>query len=201
MVCTYGIQINVLRIKYEGRRKKKYIEIRKQLSTESKEKFSAEIQNSFIMSDEYKNAESIFIYVSMKNEVSTTEVINRAIADGKTVAVPISLKNRDMFFVPIKSLDGLVKTKLGVYEPDCGRECEIVPNEKSVLVVPGVAFDEDGHRMGYGGGYYDTYIEKYNVKNTEAFAFECQIHEKIEFEKHDKIMKMIITEKNIRRCV
>ena len=106
-----------------------------------------------------------------------------------------------MFFVPIKSLDGMVKTKLGVYEPDCGRECEIVPNEKSVLVVPGVAFDEDGHRMGYGGGYYDTYIEKYNVKNTEAFAFECQIHEKIEFEKHDKIMKMIITEKNIRRCV
>ncbi len=181
--------------------RKKYIEIRKQLSTESKEKFSAEIQNSFIMSDEYKNAESIFIYVSMKNEVSTTEVINRAIADGKTVAVPISLKNRDMFFVPIKSLDGMVKTKLGVYEPDCGRECEIVPNEKSVLVVPGVAFDEDGHRMGYGGGYYDTYIEKYNVKNTEAFAFECQIHEKIEFEKHDKIMKMIITEKNIRRCV
>ena len=129
--------------------RKKYIEIRKQLSTESKEKFSAEIQNSFIMSDEYKNAESIFIYVSMKNEVSTTEVINRAIADGKTVAVPISLKNRDMFFVPIKSLDGMVKTKLGVYEPDCGRECEIVPNEKSVLVVPGVAFDEDGHRMGY----------------------------------------------------
>ena len=55
--------------------------------------------------------------------------------------------------------------------------------------------------MGYGGGYYDTYIEKYNVKNTVAFAFECQIHEKIEFEKHDKIMKMIITEKNIRRCV
>ena len=181
--------------------RKKYIEIRKQLPDEDKEKFSDEIQNSFIMSDEYRNSERIFIYISMKNEVSTKKVINKALADGKTVAVPISLKDREMFFVPIKSLDGLVKTKLGVYEPVCGRECEIIPDDKSVVVVPGVAFDENGHRMGYGGGYYDTYIEKYNVKNTVAFAFECQIHEKIEFEKHDKIMKTIITEKNIRRCV
>ncbi len=180
--------------------RKKYIEIRKQLSTESKEKFSAEIQNSFIMSDEYKNAESIFIYVSMKNEVSTTEVINRAIADGKTVAVPISLKNRDMFFVPIKSLDGLVKTKLGVYEPDCGRECEIVPNEKSVLVVPGVAFDEDGHRMGYGGGYYDRYLETHPGHKTIALAYEFQILHELPAEPYDKSVDMIVTEKRVIRC-
>lgn len=62
---------------------------------------------------------------------------------------------------------------------------------------PESAFDIEGKRMGYGGGYYDTYIEKYDVKNTVALAFDMQIKESIPTEKHDKAMKLIITEKSI----
>ena len=58
-------------------------------------------------------------------------------------------------------------------------------------------FVAEGKRMGYGGGYYDTYIEKYDVKNTVALAFDMQIKESIPTEKHDKAMKLIITEKSI----
>ena len=72
-----------------------------------------------------------------------------------------------------------------------------MPTKNTVLVVPGVAFDENGGRMGYGGGYYDTYIEKYKVENTVALAFESQIKDSVPKEEHDRIMKKIITDKRI----
>ncbi|MCD8036195.1 MAG: 5-formyltetrahydrofolate cyclo-ligase, partial [Clostridiales bacterium] len=150
-------------------------------------------------SEEYKRSDKIFIYVSMKYEVSTTDIINKALSDGKTVAIPISLPNREMFFVQINGLENLVKSHFGVYEPVCVRSDEIKPDENTLLVVPGVAFDKEGRRMGYGGGYYDTYIEKYNIENTVALAFDIQVKDSIPYEKHDKKMKIIITEKTDRR--
>ncbi len=177
--------------------RKLWIEERKNIPDEIKQMSSDMIFEKLISQTEYKNADYVFIYVSMKNEVSTTKIINRALKDGKTVAVPVSLKNRKMYFVKIDRLDNLVKNSLGVYEPVCGEEKEIIPSENTLLIVPGVAFDIYGARMGYGGGYYDTYIEKYGVENTIALAFDIQIRENIPREQHDKIMKKIITEKRI----
>ena len=178
-------------------KRKLWLKERAGIPAEEKERASGAIFEKFVSVPEYINADWLFIYVSMKNEVSTTDIINRAIADGKKIAVPVSLKNRDMFFAEIKSFDNLVKNRLGVYEPVCGRDAEKMPTKNTVLVVPGVAFDENGGRMGYGGGYYDTYIEKYGVQNTVALAFECQIKDSVPKEEHDRIMKKIITDKRI----
>ena len=175
--------------------RKKCIEERKQIPQAEKEKASEIVFNKLTSMDIYKKAESIFIYVSMKNEVSTVDIINKAFSDGKTVAVPISLDNRDMYFVKIDSLSDMVKTKLGIYEPVAVREDEIFPDDKTLLVAPGTAFDENGLRLGFGGGYYDTYIEKFKIKNTAALAFDIQIKKEIPYESHDKTMNCVITEK------
>lgn len=175
--------------------RRQWIEERKNIPPEEKERAGGIIGQMFFSQEEYKNSDAIFIYVSMKNEVPTADIINRALMDGKTVAVPVSLKDRKMYFVKIDSLDDMVKNSLGVYEPQKGIEDEIIPSENTLLVVPGTAFDIQGGRMGYGGGYYDTYIEKYGIENTLALAFDIQIKERVPREPHDKLMKKIITEK------
>ena len=175
--------------------RKLYIDERKNLSDKYKEENGKIIAEKFLNTEEYKNSSKIFIYINMKNEAPTVGIIKQALKDGKRVAVPVTLKNREMVFVYINSLDNLVKTKIGVYEPKAEKKDEVLPDEKTLLTVPGVAFDIEGKRMGYGGGYYDTYIEKYGVKNTVALAFDIQIKESIPTEKHDKAMKIIITEK------
>lgn len=177
--------------------RKVYIAKRKNIPYEEKKRLSSLIQNNFIESDTYIKADKIFIYVSMENEVGTGKIIERALCDGKTVAVPISKENRRMYFVPYEGIENMVKTRFGVLEPVSDEENEILPDENSVFIVPGVAFDEEGRRMGYGGGYYDTYIDKYHVENTVALAFDIQLQKTIPFEEHDKKMKYIITEKRI----
>lgn len=175
--------------------RKNFLDIRNNIPSDEKKRLSSLIQRSVVESDMYKKADKVFIYVSMKNEVGTDEIIDRAINDGKTVAVPISKENRNMYFVPYLGIENMVKTKFGVFEPVSEIENEILPDEDSIMIVPGVAFDEEGNRMGYGGGYYDTYIEKYHVENTVALAFDVQLQKTIPNEKHDKKMKYIITEK------
>ncbi len=177
--------------------RKIFLEMRKKIPYEDKERLSNLIQNCLIETDIFKRSDKIFIYVSMKNEVGTAKIIESAIYNGKTVAVPISLENRKMYFVPYEGIENMVKTKYGVLEPVSDINKEILPDENSIMIVPGVAFDEEGHRMGYGGGYYDTYIEKYGIENTIAIAFDAQIQKTIPYEEHDKKMKYIITEKRI----
>ena len=154
--------------------RRQWIEERKNIPPEEKERAGGIIGQMFLSQEEYKNSDAIFIYVSMKNEVPTADIINRALKDGKT---------------------DMVKNSLGVYEPQKGIEDEIIPSGNTLLVVPGTAFDIQGGRMGYGGGYYDTYIEKYGIENTLALAFDIQIKERVPREPHDKLMKKIITEK------
>lgn len=177
--------------------RKIFLEIRKKITYEEKERLSDLIQSCFVETDMYQRADKVFIYISMKNEVGTSEIIDKAIHDGKKVAVPIALENREMIFVPYEGIENMTKTKLGVLEPVLDRKKEMYPDENSIMIIPGVAFDEKGHRMGYGGGYYDTYIEKYDVENTIAIAFDEQIQKIIPYEEHDKKMKYIITEKRI----
>ena len=175
--------------------RKLYLEERKNISDEDKKVCGAEIARRVLETDEYKKSEEIFIYINMKNEAPTVGIINKALKEGKKVAVPVTLKNREMFFVYINGLDNLAKNSMGVYEPRAERKDEAVPGKSSLLVVPGVAFDVSGRRMGYGGGYYDTYIEKYGIKNTLAIAFDMQVKEEIPSQKHHKMMEILITEK------
>jgi len=113
------------------------------------------------------------------------------------VAVPIAKNNRFMYFVEINSFDNMSRSKLGVEEPDIPPEKQVFPDDNAIMIVPGSAFDTQKNRFGYGGGYYDTYTEKYNVKNTVGICFDIQLTDKLPVESFDRALRAVVTEKRV----
>lgn len=126
---------------------------------EKREEKSRQIAEHILESAAYQNTERIFTFVSMGSEVETEEIIRQAWQDGKAVAVPKTEKHREMHFYEIRSLAELSEGRFGVREPKGGVVC--IPKEGDLLLVPGLLFDGKKNRLGYGGGYYDTYFAKH----------------------------------------
>ena len=150
---------------------------------------------SFLTLSDYQDASVIFAYVDCKNEVQTGNVIEQCWKDGKIVAVPKVFGDVMRFFV-IKSYDDLEDGYFGIQEPKYEQLEEIIC-EDGLMILPGVAFDEQRHRVGYGGGFYDRYLEEHPDMKKIAFAFEFQMFEEVPFETFDRQPEKIITEKRI----
>lgn len=146
--------------------------------------------------DDYKNANVIMFYVDMRNEVMTKDAIKSAFEEGKRLVVPKVKKGRHLLAIEIHSLDELVSGTFGVMEPQS--EEEITPYDIDMVLVPGVVFDKARNRIGYGAGYYDSFLPslRSGVKKI-AVAFEMQLVDFIPTEPHDIKMDLIITEKEI----
>lgn len=113
---------------------------------------------------EYEDAVSVLTYLSFGTEVDTHEIVKNALAAGKVVALPYCVPgSRDMRWYRVTSLDGLVRSKFGVLEPVPRESERLEPDETpSISLVPGLTFDERGYRLGYGGGFYDTFLSKFS---------------------------------------
>lgn len=163
------------------------------------EKVSDEIIKQFISSNEYNQADIICTYVAFNQEILTNSFIEYSILNGKKVAVP-KVQNQEMDFYYITDLSELEIGYYGILEPKTSNKVkEDELKDKNVLMImPGLAFDLKGNRIGYGGGYYDKYLEKHEkVKFLKiAFAYEFQILKDIEVDKFDKKVDQIITSKN-----
>ncbi|MGN0361988.1 MAG: 5-formyltetrahydrofolate cyclo-ligase [Bilifractor sp.] len=147
----------------------------------------------------YQSASSVFCYMDHKHEVMTRSFIERCWQDGKRVAVP-KVNGRDMNFYYIEYFGQLESGIMGILEPIT--HCPgIVQNadadEDALLIVPGVAFDENRGRCGYGGGYYDRYLAAHTRHTTIAVAFEFQIFDRIPSDEHDIRPQYLATEKRI----
>ena len=138
---------------------------------------SGKITEHILQSEVYKRAKTVFSFVSMGSEVETRDILVQAWRDGKTVAVPKSIKGRVMYFLPIENLEELQKSRFGVMEPIGEMENAMIPTEDDLFLVPGALFDRKKNRIGYGGGYYDTYFEKYRGYRKIGIAFSEQITE------------------------
>lgn len=133
---------------------------------------------------EWKNAEVVFTYVSFGSEVDTILLIEECFRTGKKVTVPKVLDKTKMEFYYITSLKELQVGKWGILEPESVEEnradvLNIQNQTKAFMIMPGVGFDKEGHRMGYGGGYYDRYLEKYGTERfwKVGLAFEEQMQD------------------------
>ncbi|WP_050607061.1 5-formyltetrahydrofolate cyclo-ligase [Clostridium niameyense] len=154
------------------------------------------IKDKFLSSDFYKNSIGIFIYVSLQKEVDTHSIIKQALKDEKRVFVPkvISL-NQGMVAVEIKDFSCL--KQCGTYkilEPvDFNKK--INKEDIDLAVVPGIAFDRKGGRLGYGGGFYDRFFVGLN-KNVPkiALAYDFQIVDDVPKNNHDICVHKIITD-------
>jgi 5-formyltetrahydrofolate cyclo-ligase len=182
----------------EDKRKlrKRVIEERLQLIPEKVKQKSDKIMSTLFSTDDYKKANVVMFYVDMRNEVMTKTAINKAIAEGKRVVVPRVKKGYGLLAIEIQSLEELSPGTFGVMEPP--EKEEIVLKDIDIVVVPGVAFDKNGYRIGYGAGYYDNFLPRLKSDAKKiAVAFELQLRESIPTESHDVKMDMIITEQGI----
>ena len=171
---------------------KKY---RNESSVESIFENSQKICEQFLDLSEYRKASTIFAYMDCKNEVQTRSIIEQCWNDGKSVAVP-KVFGEQMKFYQIFSYDDLEDGYFGIQEPKHENLNEIIC-EDGLMILPGVAFDEKRHRIGYGGGFYDRYLELHPGMKKIALAFEFQIYDSVPFEVFDQQPEKIITETRI----
>lgn len=181
--------------------RKEILKKRESIDGIKKDKMDAEILNKFYESRYYKEAIKIFIYISYSSEINTRDIINRALKENKRIYVPrTEIKTRVMDAVEISSLDNLVESSYGILEPSKDEPC-IDPNDLDLIVVPGVAFDRNGGRMGYGAGFYDRYFKKINSGNIGritklALAYDFQVVNEVPMGELDVPVDYILTEKD-----
>lgn len=168
---------------------------RKDAPLDKIEKNSELICDTFLSLPEYAQAETVFAYVDCKNEVQTKKVIRQCWKDGKKIAAP-KVFGQIMKYYEIHSFDDLEEGYFGIMEPKDSLLKETVC-EDGLMILPGVAFDEKRHRVGYGGGFYDRYLEAHPHMKKIAFAFEFQLFEEVPYEAFDILPEKIITEKRI----
>jgi len=149
----------------------------------------------------FESARALLVYVSSKdNEVDTLHLIRSAIESGRKVLVPVAVTStREMVWSELRSLDELTPSTFGIMEPkeDCVRPVE--HGERDVALVPGIAFDAAGRRIGYGGGYYDRFLASFSGKKV-ALAYELQVYDSIPSEPHDLPVDVIVTEDRLINC-
>ncbi len=178
--------------------REEYAEKRNAMSAEERNSKSLVIGKKLFHMDCYKNCNTIFIYFNMNSEVETTHIITQAWKDNKTVAIPYSVpKSREMHFFEIKNYDTLVKSKFGVLEPLYDENAILKSDENTLVIVPVMVFDKHKNRIGYGGGYYDTYLEHIHCAKKIGIAFDLQHTENIPVAPHDVKLDCIITDQHI----
>lgn len=180
--------------------RKEILNRRKNIDKTEKVLMDKSIADKFYKSSYYKDAEKIFIYVSFDSEIDTKEMINKALSENKEIYVPrTDLKTKNMDAVQILSLSELVENSYGILEPELDKP-HINPNELDLIVVPGVAFDRNFGRIGYGAGFYDRYFKKISDENVHritklVLAYDLQVIDKVPMNEMDMPIDYIITEK------
>lgn len=138
----------------------------------------------------YQNARCIYGYLPYNQEVRTTAMLEKALLDGKRVAVP-KVYGDTMRFVYITDLSKVEKGYCGIPEPV--EDGPVAQEEDALVLMPGLAFDHEGGRMGYGGGFYDRLLEKEPKHPTLALCYDFQMVERVPMEEHDHRVDAVIT--------
>jgi 5-formyltetrahydrofolate cyclo-ligase len=169
--------------------------VRQSIPADEKEDFDKSIFNKVISSTIYKEAKILFIYVSFGSEVDTHRIIEQTIKDNKSVYVPKVINRIEgMAAVKISSLSELKASSLGILEPEDIHETA-KPWEFDLILIPGLAFDSRGGRLGYGAGYYDSFLKEIRPETQKVgLAYSCQVIEEVPMEKQDVFIDHIITE-------
>ena len=147
--------------------------------------------------DAYKKSRTVMLFVSFNNEADTHNIIKKSLGK-KNVAIPKIIQHEIEPSIII-DFDSLIPAgKFGILEPiDL---MKIAYKNIDLVLVPGIAFDSEGHRIGYGFGYYDKFLKKIPKSVKIGLAFDFQVVDKITAEEHDVPVDFIITEKRVIEC-
>lgn len=151
---------------------------------------SARLGELFAESAYYRDAKTIYGYLPYNQEVRTVPMLERALQEGKRVAVP-KVFGDEMKFIYINDFSKVEKGYAGIPEPV---DNEPVADDPTALVLmPGLAFDPEGHRIGYGGGFYDKFLEREPLHPTVALCYSFQMLPKLKTEEHDIPVNCVIS--------
>ena len=174
--------------------RKQVLQEMKALPLEQKQAMDQALTDQFLKHPFYQEAKVIATYLSFPHEFQTQELIEQALKDGKKVLIPKTYPRGRMDFV-VYNPQQLVKTSFGLLEPQ--GDLEVVDASQIDLIhVPGLVFTTEGYRIGYGGGYYDRYLEHFSG-HTLSTVYPCQIQDFIP-ENHDiPVQEVLIDEGNL----
>ena len=169
--------------------RKKILQEMKTLSQEQKQAMDRDLTERFLQHPFYQEAKVIATYLSFPHEFQTQELIERVLKDGKKVLIPKTYPKGRMEFV-VYHPQQLAKTSFGLLEPQGDLEV-VEPSQIDLIHVPGLAFTREGYRIGYGGGYYDRYLEHF-AGHTMSTIYPCQVQE-FNSENHDIPVQEVLT--------
>ena len=174
--------------------RKKILQEMKTLSQEQKQAMDRVLTEGFLQHPFYQEAKTIATYLSFPHEFQTQELIEQALKDGKKVLIPKTYPKGRMEIV-VYHPQQLAKTSFGLLEPQGDLEV-VEPSQIDLIHVPGLAFTTEGYRIGYGGGYYDRYLEHF-AGHTMSTIYPCQVQE-FNSENHDiPVQEVLIDEGNL----
>jgi len=180
--------------------RKTLLKRRRGLSASKKKQYELQMLNSLWTWDVFKEACIIHIFLSKADEPETSQIIELAWKSGKQIGVPCVLPDTlELFHSQLNSFEDLRPGALSVLEPSPEQRTALTPESFDLVIVPGVAFDRQGGRLGYGKGYYDRFLDQ-SLAFRLALAFDFQILETVPTKTHDVPMDGILTENGFYFC-
>ena len=152
------------------------------MTPEQIEKASRALAEQFLALEVYRNAKTLYGYLPYNQEVRTVPILARALADGKQVAVP-KVYGDEMRFICLTDLTQVETGYAGIPEPIADEP--IADDPAALVLMPGLAFDKEGHRIGYGGGFYDKFLNAEPTHPTVALCYAFQMVEDLPTEEFD----------------
>ncbi|MBM7650046.1 5-formyltetrahydrofolate cyclo-ligase [Bacillus ectoiniformans] len=164
------------------------------------EQESFEIANQLFAMEEWREAETVGLTVSSDLEVDTWQIIKQGWKEGKRITAPkCSPAEKSMQFYEVPSFLALEQTNFGLYEPKPVPNLLVNKQDIDLLIVPGLAFTKQGYRLGFGGGYYDRYLEQFEGE-VLSLCFDRQLREDIPIEPHDIPVKKLVLSNKVICC-
>jgi len=179
----------------------KIIAARRNLTDNYRQRASNRMLTVFCALPDFKEPRKVLCYASMADEVQIRPLMEKWLSLGVTVALPHITGKGQMEAVSFTDIDSLVEGEYGILTPDLEKGEIIPPDELDLIIVPGIAYDTRGERLGMGGGFYDAYLARATKAKRIALAFSCQLVAKIPMEAHDVLVHKIITEQGIYNCL
>lgn len=175
---------------------RKEIKAKRKALTPDEVNFASEsISNSLWETDAFTKANTVMVYISAFNEVSTVAIVEKLLSLGKRVIVPVSdTATETLILSYIEDMSSLSEGAYGILEPKLIRTANAT--DIDCVLVPGIAFDVNGNRMGFGKGYYDKLLAQTSAVKI-GLCYDFQLVQNIAAEAHDIPMDIIITEKRI----
>lgn len=179
--------------------------LRRGLGPSVRAEVDARIADAVTATEEWREAPAILTYLSVRDEVDTRELVRLAREDGKVVAAPRVTGPRSLAWYRVEAGDELEVSAMGIEEPAARGERRVDPaclGERSVAIVPGLAFDEMGYRLGYGGGFYDTFLGRFrgvSIGLCRDAALMPSLADMGALEVHDRAVGIVATETRLLR--